>query len=151
VHEVALGERERAVIDVDDGIALQHIEPLIRFLMHVRQRPTADRDIVVQERVTARCLDRRGVNSVCGEFSELFIHFVPNSSPLTVWGSCAYDDQGDGAQTCYLSFLRKRLRDRPMLVNECLEELCRNAEAIAGRRLLRWQIVILQSRLKQPH
>lgn len=38
-----------------------------------------------------------------------------------------------------------------MLVNECLEELCRDAEAIAGRHLLRWQIVILQSRLKQPH
>ena len=28
---------------------------------------------------------------------------------------------------------------------------CGNPEAIAGRRLLRWQIVILQSRLKQPH
>ena len=59
VHEVALGERERAVIDVEDGIALQYVEPLIRFLMDVRPRPTADRDIHGQERVATGCLDRR--------------------------------------------------------------------------------------------
>jgi hypothetical protein len=60
VHEVALGERDRAVINVEDGIALQHVEPLIRFLMDMRPRPTADRDIHGQERVAAGCLDRRG-------------------------------------------------------------------------------------------
>src|SRR5687768_16550358 len=38
VHEVALGERDRAVIDVKDGIPLEHVEPLIRILMDVRPR-----------------------------------------------------------------------------------------------------------------
>ena len=60
VHEVALGERERSVINVDDGSALEHVEPLIRFLMDVRRRPTADWDNHDQERVAASCLDRRG-------------------------------------------------------------------------------------------
>jgi hypothetical protein len=50
VPEVALGERERAVIGVEGGIALQHVEPLIRFLMDMRPRPTADRNIHGQER-----------------------------------------------------------------------------------------------------
>jgi hypothetical protein len=49
VHEVALGKAERAVIDVEDGIALLHLEPLIRFLMDVRPRPTADLDVHGQE------------------------------------------------------------------------------------------------------
>jgi hypothetical protein len=39
VHEVALGEAEGAVIDVEDGIAVLHVEPLISFLMDVRRRP----------------------------------------------------------------------------------------------------------------
>ena len=53
VHEVALGEGDRAVIHVDDRIALLHVEPLIRFLMDVRRRPTADRDIHDQGRIAA--------------------------------------------------------------------------------------------------
>ena len=60
VHEVAFGERERAVIEVDDGIALEHVEPLIRFLMDLRRRPTAEGDVHTPERVTASCLVRRG-------------------------------------------------------------------------------------------
>ena len=60
VHEVAFGERERTVIDVHNGIALEHVEPLIRCLMDVRRRPTADGDIYVKERVAAGCLVRRG-------------------------------------------------------------------------------------------
>jgi hypothetical protein len=47
----------------------------------------------------------------------------PGSSRLIVWGSRADDDQGDRAQTRHFSFLRKRLRHRSMLVNDCLPNL----------------------------
>jgi hypothetical protein len=50
VHEVALGERERAIIDIDDGIALQQVEPLIRFLMDMGRRPAVS-TVVATKRI----------------------------------------------------------------------------------------------------
>ena len=49
-----------------------------------------------------RCSRHDTVNSVRRELSELSIDLGPDSSRLIIWGSRAYDDQRDRAQTCYL-------------------------------------------------